>query len=391
MGATSASPSLSERLKGLRSQVAGTSVTQKQVADALGVSVSLVSSWESGKAVPGEDRLLAYALLFADDNPGLDGGGSLPDEAELTIPQEERRRQLIGELFALREFAQRGVGGTAPGTGALGGRLWFFPEGARIRIITTPMFQPVLERIPYADPWHPNYMAALHDADRDAAMELFGHIRAENPTADVRCLTADKAGRDDLTGFVVVLGQGDTLRLDAPRESVLGYLIRRLELPWGTRVREGGDNEFDSEFVVTTDADGTPTYCRAGQPPVRTEVIRPVFLRDETQPGRPRSLVHGYPQLEYDVAVLARRQNELHLGSTVTIISGIFSRGTYGAVRALTDPVFRVGNEQYLAEHLPLDNFWMFFHVPIYSGATGGLETIPPDLTRPFNRIRASQ
>jgi transcriptional regulator with XRE-family HTH domain len=397
-----ARPSLAERLRELRQQVPGVTVTQKQVADALGLSVPLVSSWESGKAVPQEERLRRYALLFSTPRYFVDGGSAVPDESELTSQEEVRRRELIEELFALREDALRGTTATTRQTGALGGRFWYFPQDARIRIITTPMFNSVIENIPYANKWHPNFMEFLHDADRDATMELFGHIRAENPAADVKCLTADQATHDDLTGFVVILGQGDSFLApfgpwsssykssDGFQQTVVEYLFRRLELPVGTRLPKEKDEEFDGEFLVTTDAEGTATYFPAGIEPSKLETYRPVFLRDENAPGRPRRRVDGLPQLEYDVALLARKRNELNIATTVTICSGVFSRGTYGAVRALTDAALRTRNEQFLAEHMTLDDFWMLLHVPIFAAGVSGAETITPDLARPFHRLRSS-
>jgi transcriptional regulator with XRE-family HTH domain len=398
---SSARPSLAERLRELRQQVQGVTVTQKQVADALGLSVPLVSSWESGKAVPQEERLRTYALLFATTRTFADGRSEMPDESALSTSEEALRRRLIEELFALRETALRATVASIRDTGALGGRFWYFPEGAPIRIITTPMFQSVIDAVPYANRWHPNYMASLRDADRDAAMELFGHIRAENPAADVRCVTAHEASRDDLTGYVVILGQsyaflpphdGAWVTLqegDESPQSIVRYLVRRLELPVGARLPPGGDEEFDGEFVVTADAHGNAKYFSAGLGAARVDSYKPVFLRDEAVPGRPRRVVDGLPQLEYDVALLARRQNELNLSTTVTICSGIFSRGTYGAVRTLTDSTLRSRNEQFLAEHLELSNFWILFHVPILS-MFNGAETATPDLARPFNRLRSS-
>jgi transcriptional regulator with XRE-family HTH domain len=397
----SARPSLAERLRGLRQQLPGVMVTQKQVADALGLSVPLVSSWESGKAIPQEERLRSYALLFSTPRSFADGVSVAPDESELSSQEEAQRRELIEELFTLREDALRGTSVTPRQTGALGGRFWYFPQDARIRIIATPMFQSVIEKIPYANRWHPNFMEFLHDADRDATMELFGHIRAENPAADVKCITADQATHDDLTGFVVILGQGEFLAPFGPwsssyksskgfQQTIVDYLLRRLELPVGTRLPEGGDEEFDGEFLVTTDADGRAKYFSAAEAPTKVETYRPVFLRDEAAPGRPRRRVDGYPQLEYDVALLARRRNELNISTTVTICSGVFSRGTYGAVRALTDAALRTRNEQFLAEHVTLDDFWMLLHVPIFAAGIAGAETITPDLARAFHRLRSS-
>jgi transcriptional regulator with XRE-family HTH domain len=425
---SAASSAVGERLRELRLGSWGASTTQKQVADALGLSVPLVSSWEAGKAIPPEDRLRSYALLFALASPPLDG---LPDAADLTAEEEANRRQLIEDLIRLRDEALTPTKVAARSTGALGGRFWYFPDGARIRILTTPLWREavgrtrlatvlsefgvdldytvngvsvrdilqandrdpdgLVDRIPYANPRHPNYMESLHDADRDATIELIGHIRAENPTADVRFLTSDRATRDDLTGHVIVLGQADQIgRTSQGRPSVLEYVVRRQELPLTTRCLEGDDPEYDSVFVVTVDDEGSPKYYGAGTTPVKEETYKPVFLRDVAAGKRRRLIADGYPQLEYDVALLARQRNELNSNTTVTICAGIFSRGTYGAVRALTDANLRSSNERYLAENVDIREFWMLLHVPVFPGS-GATETVTPDLTRAFHRLRLSK
>jgi hypothetical protein len=212
----------------------------------------------------------------------------------------------------------------------------------------------------------------------------------------VRFLTADQATQDDLIGHVVVLGQADRLLFSTRHPAseyyatVLEFLAARLELPLGTHISPEGDPDLDGEFAVTTDADEKPTWFGPGVTPTRVEAYRPRFLRDTTEPGRPRLKDDGFPVLEYDVAMLARRPNQLNLASTVTICSGVFSRGTYGSVRALTDPALRNRNELYLTDHFGgLADFWLLFYVPVFRGPTG-LSTVTPDLERPFHRLRSS-
>jgi len=387
-------PALAERLRALRLQYRAGRVTQQSLATVLGVSTPLISSWESGAAVPPAERLRDYALAFASERTFGDGDPALVDESDLTTPEERRRQDLIDDLVRLRDRAIRPVDAPSPDTGALGGRFWYFPDGAPVRIISTPSWPSVESRIPYANPWHPNYVQSFHDLDRDATIELFGHIRAENPTADVRFLTADRATHDDLTGHVVVLGQADgAFRSGRPATAealplVMSYLVSRLEIPIATRVKEDGDPEFDVEFVVTADEERRPTWYPREVEPARLQPCPPRFLRD---PGQGRRIeANGLPILEYDVALLARKPNQLNLATTVTICSGLFSRGTLGAVRSLTDPNLRSRNEQFLVDHFGgFDDFWMLLYVPVFRAALG-LETVTPDLERPFHRLRDS-
>ncbi|HEY6795003.1 MAG TPA: helix-turn-helix transcriptional regulator [Kineosporiaceae bacterium] len=391
--------SLAGRLRELRLRHRGGVVTQARLAAVLGVSTPSISSWESGAAVPPAERLRDYALAFAADRVFASGraltdGRALEEvEADLSPAEERRRQDLIDELVRLRDRAMRPDDAPTPGTGALGGRFWYFPDSAPIRIISTPAWPSLGRAIPYADPWHPNYVQSFHDVDRDATIELFGHIRAENPLADVRFLTADRATRDDLTGHVIVLGQGDAAyrsgaeRAPESQPTVMQYLVSRLELPVATRLPQGADPDLDQEYIVTVDESGQPRWYSRDTAPAKIEVYRPRFLRG---PDRRRQLHQGLPILEYDVGLLARKPNELNLATTVTICSGVFSRGTYGAVRSLTDPTLRSRNEQFLIDQFGgLGDFWFLFYVPVFRAAAG-LETVTPDLERPFHRLRSS-
>lgn len=392
MNELAARGSLADRLRALRQQNhGGVRVTQAMVAAALGVSVPSVSSWESGTAVPPAERLRDYALLFATKRSFQGPEPVLLDESDLTAQEDRLRQTLIDELGRLRDQVVRPDSVTRQDTGVLGGRFWYFPDGAPITIITTPMFAPVVDSVPYASPWHPNHIASLRDADRDATLELFGHIRAENPTADVRFKTADQATEEDFTGHVVVLGQGDSMWVGARAEiGVLGYLAARLELPVSVQLPPGGDPEFDYEFVVTMDETGDPRYVPPGGTPARVATYRPRWLRLSAEPRSPRLEFQGFPLLQYDVALLARKPNQLNLATSVTVCSGLFSRGTYGAVRALTDPQLRGRNEASLVEHFGgTDGFWLLFYVPVFRGFSG-MGTVTPDLGRPFHRLRGS-
>jgi len=392
---TPAQHHLAARLRGLRQEWgdADGPVTQRHVAEALGASVPLVSSWENtvSPVVPPEERLRAYARFFATPRSIQDRRGRLLPDEELTPEEEARRRELIDELIPLREEALRPPQAAARQAGALGGRFWYFPDGQPIVIAATPFSDRQLLGNPYANPMHPNYVASLRNADMDAVVELVGHIRAENPGSEVRFVTVDELQRDHLTGHLVILGAGDagsfSLGAQTAQGSPLSWMIRRMELPVGLRLPPGGDEEYDAEFVVTSDEDGEPAYRGS-----HDDIYRPTFMRDERVADRPRLLVDGFPQLEYDVALLARQPNELNLSATLTVCSGIFSRGTYGAVRALTDANLRARNEQYLYERFRdpdsrggLRKFWMLIQVPVFQG-----DTITPDLNRPFHILRRS-
>ncbi len=465
MGDEESHAALARRLRELRLQHwDDVVVTQKQVAAALHISVSLISSWEQTKdpVLPGEDRLHAYARFFA-TRRSIEGGESrLVDGRQLTREEEELRKHLVDELVGLREVAARPVSDARPRTGALGGRFYHFPDGQPVRVIgkalpeyelrrVAPSAQDVehallhlrealdargaledddrgdeLERalrtagrygelhealalltsataglqgfeeshgiierslasfestgVQYANLHHPNAIHSLWNADMDATIELVGHIRAENPGSDVRWLRDDQVRAEDLQGHVVLLGGGDTF-LRSKAVGPLQFVYDRLDLPVSSVVPPGGDAEFDIELQVHVDSEGRPDL--SGE---RRETYAPRFALDG---GGERVLVEGQPQLVYDVALLGRKPNVLNTSASVTMAFGAFSRGTYGAVRALTDAALRARNEQYLVDHVDLSDFWMLLHVPVFPSDTGA-STVTPDLARPFTRIRSS-
>jgi transcriptional regulator with XRE-family HTH domain len=445
---------LAQRLRELRTQWPSVVVTQRQLAEALGVSVPLISSWEStaSPALPSEGWLQAYARFFATHRSVEGDRPRLLELRELTDEEEQVRRALVDELVELREASARPASERTQ-TGALGGRFYYFPDGQPVRIIYSTLPDHELMRRPpsaeallgaarhvlvahdgeppgelrkaaeelqhyasvhealsmlsevaraltpdsehaqalaaglatfesvgvqYANPWHPNAIHTLHNAEADAVLELVGHVRAENPGIDVRWIATDELSPDDLIGHVIVLGGGDTVYAG---QGPLLYLFKRLNIPIATELQPGGDAEYDSQFVVRLNAEGHPDP--EGE---RREEFAPRFVIDRD--GQ-RVLDEGQPRLEYDVALLGRFANPLNLSATVTMCSGIFSRGTYGAVRALTDATLRARNERYLSGHLDLQDFWLLLHVPVFPGPAGAL-TLTPDLTRPFHRLRSS-
>jgi transcriptional regulator with XRE-family HTH domain len=395
---------LNGRLRELRQ---AWSVTQRQLSDALGLSGALVSSWENGTAVPPEERLNGYARFFATRRSLQTRPPKLIPAEDLTGEEERVRSELIDELVRLREEALDGPVARPRDTGALGGRFWYFPDGQPIIILCSPLSQrqlgftveaaeegalaPIAQ---YAtNPSHPNAIRNLGNGDIDALLELVGHIRAENPTADVRWLTYDRiTSADQLTGHLVVLGGGDSEQTPLPTgdTSMVALLKEQLDFPifprWDTP--EGAEpsevhSEFGGEFVVTVDATGKPTDDP--EKIAAEEVYRPRFLRDEATDDRPRLMARGAPQLFNDVAYIVRTRNPFNPSAKLTMFSGIFSRGTYGAVRAFTDATFRARNEQWIANALDPEDFWILCRVTIVVD-----NTITPDLSRAANRLRMS-
>ena len=383
---------LSRRLRGLRTAPDFGGLTQGQLAKALKVSTALISSWESGAAVPPVDRLRAYSRFFATPR-SIEGRKARLLAADDLVDEETTARQsLEDELLLLREAAAHDGDVGYRETGAVGGRFWYFPDHARVTIVCTRLSDRQLglnvdgtipknaaPLIGYSRPSHPNYIESLRNGDSDALIELVGHIRAENPTIEVRWMTPDEVGRDELSGNLVILGGLDP-KPHEPERGPLWWFSRRLELPVRVHLPDGGDEEFDTEFVVNTDEEGKPTFRGA-----KAEVYAPRFLHIESESDRSRVVADGAPQLEYDTALIVRKPNPINLSARITICTGIFSRGTYGAVRTCTDATLRARNEQYLLNNFDIDDFWLLLHVPVVEG-----QTATPDLERDFLRLRHS-
>src|SRR5919205_1469689 len=165
---------LAQRLRDLRTQWPPAVVTQRQLADALGVSVPLISSWESTTtpAVPSEGWLQAYARFFATQRSIEGDKPRLLELRELTDAEEQARRALVDELVELREVAARPASERAQ-TGALGGRFYYFPDGQPVRIIYTHL---------------PDYELLRRAPSGQALLHAVRHV-----------VTAQQGGPDDAT------------------------------------------------------------------------------------------------------------------------------------------------------------------------------------------------
>src|SRR3954468_7609963 len=193
---------LAQRLRELRTQWPPVVVTQRQLADALGVSVPLISSWESATttAVPSEGWLQAYARFFATQR-SIDGEKPrLLELRELTDEEEQARRALVDELVELREATARPTSERAQ-TGALGGRFYYFPDGQPVRIIYSKLPDYELQRRP------PTLESLLH-----AARHVLGR-QAGEPAPELR-EAADEVQRYEQMHEAVRLLHGAATKLD---------------------------------------------------------------------------------------------------------------------------------------------------------------------------------
>lgn len=335
---------LAARLRALRNEHwPGRVVQQQELAIALGVGKSSVSGWESGdpRKLPPSLRLRDIATFFATPRSLL---GTRPRllAQDLTPDEQSERDRLFTDLRSLRETA------TGSPQSPQSRNPWHFPDGAPVRIICGEL--PGDDRGKFASTDDRNYMALRFYADIDALIELFGHVRAENPLADVRHRTTQTMTDDDFQAHLVILGNLAWMQ----DGSVLGDL----ELP--IRQVAAGDDLEGELFEVDTRSGGTP------------RTFSPRLVPDRA----------GNPVVE-DIGLFVRIPSPITSGRTLTLCSGVFTRGVLGAVRFLSDAGVRDGNLGYLRERFGVaSSFGILMRVPVHDRSVA-----TPDLTDSRSRL----
>jgi transcriptional regulator with XRE-family HTH domain len=305
---------LAGRLRQLRMQWADKPMTQAQLAAALvlgpkdTLSAATVSSWENSKTPkpPPERRLEAYARFFATRR-------SVETTHYRLLPLEDFSPGELAEYLKLKKHLDDLRAKVSPDNrnnrGMPAARSWHFNNSARVVIVCAQL--PPEQRGPLADPSDPNRTKLHGIADADSLTELFGHIKAENPTLDVEYKTPARIEDKDLTGHLVILGG-----------VIWNEVSERLSTMARIPVKQIEDERLESGEIFVSEENGE---------------------RREYFPQWTREL------LSTDVGLLARVPNPLNASNTLTICNGIHSRGVYGAVRALIDKSLRDSNERYIS------------------------------------------
>lgn len=334
---------LAERLRDLR-EGAPVPLTQTDLGHALGgtkgtVGPAAVSSWEnaqSGRLVPAS-RLDAYARLFCTPR-SFEGGVRLLTEGELTPGERSAFGELKEELVSLRDSAAVRQG--APFEAAQS--MWHFPDGSRITLVCSRL--PVDRRPASSDPDSLNYVRFSDLADLDALIEIYGAIRAYNPTSRVVITPAQDLRQRDVANHLVLIGG----------------LAWETVNPWFSRI--------------------FPIPIRAGDPLERGAIV--VADPDEGERELPYLVVDGV--LVEDVGFLARGENPSAPRRTLTICGGITTRGVLGAARCFIDPEMRERNDQYLLPRFPEGStYCIVMRVPVVLNR----DPLTPDLSKNENRL----
>ncbi|GIM94138.1 helix-turn-helix domain-containing protein [Paractinoplanes toevensis] len=338
---------LARRLRDLRQSALNLKITQAELAQALGRSPALISSWERREdpVTPPEEQLVEYASFFSTARSVAGHPYRVPAETELNDRERAARTVLRDELLALRIRATES-NGAAPTATLVGRGPWYFPDPAEdepIVIVCPELPDEVLDGIPDTEPTDLDYSELSRLTDLDALFELHGHIRAVNPDVRVEYRSVRKMNEDDFTGHLVVLGGVD--RNPAQRE-----LMTRIGAP----VEQVSQDDALHRGCFRVVGDETLSF-----PPVIAEE-------------------RGEEVLAEDVGYFFRGTNPFNRRRTVTLCNGMFSRGVLGAVRALTDKKLRNRNAEYISTTFgDADSYSILFRVPI----VGQRVVVTPDWT----------
>jgi hypothetical protein len=341
---------LADRLRKLRkSQWPDVTITQTELAKALSkrkpASVQLISSWEraGSPTPPPEDRLNAILTFFSTRRSIETRPYRLISEQDLTADELATRNRLKQEFFALREAALTDADAEAlsvsgPRTSIVGRGPWAYKEGPIMIVCAEP------ESDEPAVP-DPDRSKLSRLADLDSLVELHGHIRAVNPDLEVRFAGIRDMRGEDWAAHLVLLGGVDwnEATQDAMRET-----------PVPVSQLSDDDDPSRGCFQVVVE----------GEDPLS-------FVPEFDSRGGARVLVQ-------DVGHLFRAPNPSNRERTVTVCNGMYGSGVYGAVRTLTDVVFREKNAEFLAQSFDGDTFSLLFKVRVLAG-----EVTTPDWTAP--------
>jgi transcriptional regulator with XRE-family HTH domain len=305
-------------------------LTQAALARVLGgeepLSPATVASWENKitPKLPPRERVLAYAQFFA-TRRSLEPEPHLIQPDSFTSEEDAEYRELCDKLLRLHAAAR---GTDEP---AVVRRSWQFTDSGPITLICARL--PDEQLSPLAFPDSPNHTDLQSYADLDAMVQLFGHLRAENPSMRVDYRSAPNVLPDHLSGHVAIIGGIGWNRITT-------RLLDLARLP----VEQRADPAVKSgEIFVIKTTDGERKFL-------------PTWSTAEP------------PELFEDVGLLARMPNPLNSARTLTMCNGIYSHGVYGTVRSLTDIQLRDSNERYIAENFPDQKFCILMRTQIIEG-----------------------
>ncbi len=328
---------LAERLRALRERE---NLTQKQVARVLGgsdpLSIASVSLWEKpgSDRLPPAQRLAAYARLFCTSRSFDGEEPRLLSPDELTEQERDQETELYNELVGLRERAQS-TNFPAPVRGQRSA-LWHFPDPIAVSIVCSDAVEPPS----YAQASHLNYSRYARYADLDALVAVYGQVKADNPERMIRILPTDRLVQDFALNHLIIIG--------GAASNAASLFAQDIPLP-------------AAEKIPGTEPATHLFRCTVGEQ-----------AREFT------SSRDGKGNLLQDVGLIARGPHPFVPGGTVTLLSGITSRGVYGAALCFLDSHLRDTNERYLENAFGnVESFCILMNIPVHYDIA-----LPPNLWR---------
>jgi hypothetical protein len=219
--------------------------------------------------------------------------------------------------------------------------MWHFPDGSGITLVCYRMRS--ADRPPSANPSNPNYVRVADLADLDTVMDIYGAIRAYNPTSRVVIMAAQDLTQRDVESHLVLIGG----------------LTWRAVTPWFSRIFpipvEAWDS-FEHGAILVHDPDGGEHEFKC-------------------------TLIDG--DLVEDIGLFAFGKNPSAPRQTLTICGGITTRGVHGAARCFINWEMRERNEQYIMRRFPDGStYCIVMKVPVANN-----DPLAPDLSRSENRL----
>jgi hypothetical protein len=305
------------------------------------LSIATVSLWEKpgSDRLPPPQRLAIYARLFCTSRSFDGDRPRVLSPGELTEQERERETELYDELIALRERAQStNVTATAKGSRSA---LWHFADPIAVSIVCSDATEPP----PYAEPSHLNYTRYARYADLDALVVVYGQVKADNPARMVRILPTGRLAQDFALNHLIIIG--------GAASDAASLFAQDIPLP-------------TAEEIPGTDPVTYLFKCTVGE---------------ETREFR--STRDGEGTLVQDVGLIARSPHPIIPGGTVTLLSGVTSRGVHGAAQCFIDSHVRDTNERYLESAFEnVESFCILMNIPVQNDIA-----LPPNLWRENTRL----
>jgi len=335
---------LGKRLRELREREFGR-LTQGALGGAFGgagdpLSPTTISMWETGQRIVPSAWLESYARLFCTPRSFEGGKVHIVSVANLTSAERDRQEELLSELRGLRDSAVSQEEQASSFREAQS--MWHFPDGSRITLVCSRL--PPERRPPGADPTDLNYVKFSDLADLDSLIEIYGAVKAHNPTSQVVIMAAQDLDQRDVASHLVFIGGR----------------VWEVVTPW-----------FSPIF---------PIPIEAGDPTDRGAIV--VRDNDGGEHEFKYSQVDG--KLVEDVGFFARGENPSAPRRTLTICNGITTRGVRGAARCFIDPEMEERNYQYLKRpQFPEGStYCIVMRVPVVNN-----DPLTPDLSKKENRL----